>query len=197
MEDRDVYYNFLEALRKSGVTNMFGATPYLEAEFEELTHAEAMEILKDWMANYSELSKRLGWDKSMTPSESGSEEEDVVIEDDEDYYNLFHEDVSKDIINPFLKQLAEEDKMDELNNADHIWDTEFPFFVVLYKDGNVKFINQSDEIVVYDNIEEICSDFGIDLDDKSIGWIYMIYGFPDLRYLAVKYFMKNHGSIRI
>ena len=161
MENKDVYFNFLEELRKSGVTNMFGATPYLEAEFEELTHAEAVEILKEWMRDYSELSKRLGWDKA----EGGEEVEAEISEPESDYYNLFHENVSKEVINSFLKQLAEEDKMGELNNAEHIWFIEgFPF-IVSYKDGAVKLLNQAEEITIYPDIYEFCSDFGFDADE--------------------------------
>lgn len=45
------YWIFLENLRRSGKTNMFGASPYLMVEFG-LTHKEAFEILMDWMKNY-------------------------------------------------------------------------------------------------------------------------------------------------
>ena len=44
---------FLNGLRESGVTNMFGAAPYLEFEFE-LTNREARKIVSDWMAWVSE-----------------------------------------------------------------------------------------------------------------------------------------------
>lgn len=46
------YWIYLENLRRSGVTNMFGATPYLMEEFD-LPKREAMSILTDWMANYN------------------------------------------------------------------------------------------------------------------------------------------------
>lgn len=46
------YWIFLEELRQSGVTNMFGAGPYLQEEFG-LTKKEAHEILADWMKNYN------------------------------------------------------------------------------------------------------------------------------------------------
>ena len=32
------YFDFLEKLRDSGVTNMYGATPYLQKQFPELRH---------------------------------------------------------------------------------------------------------------------------------------------------------------
>ena len=46
------YWIYLENLRKSGVTNMFGATPYLMEEFN-LDKKEATKILSDWMHNYN------------------------------------------------------------------------------------------------------------------------------------------------
>lgn len=51
------YYMFLESLRESGVTNMFGAAPYLEAAFPELKGKPAREVLANWMKNYKEISK--------------------------------------------------------------------------------------------------------------------------------------------
>lgn len=46
------YWEFLERLRRSGVTNMYGAAPYIEAEFG-VSHGEATAILADWMRNYN------------------------------------------------------------------------------------------------------------------------------------------------
>ena len=47
------YFDYLEQLRDSGVTNMFGAVPYLQQEFPELSydHAQAVYILREWMAS--------------------------------------------------------------------------------------------------------------------------------------------------
>lgn len=42
------YFEFLETLRKSGVTNMFGAAPYLQREFG-LDRHEAKDVLMAWM----------------------------------------------------------------------------------------------------------------------------------------------------
>ena len=53
-EEWTEYYVYLEELRESGVTNMFGATPYLREEFD-LGRREAMKILSSWMENYDEL----------------------------------------------------------------------------------------------------------------------------------------------
>ena len=43
----NVYFEYLEKLRESGKTNMFGAVPYLVSEFT-LSKAEAKKILFDW-----------------------------------------------------------------------------------------------------------------------------------------------------
>ena len=59
-EDWKEYYNYLEDLRQSGVTNMFGAVPYLSTEFN-IDRALATEILSNWMHNYSELKEKYGW----------------------------------------------------------------------------------------------------------------------------------------
>jgi len=44
---------FLDALRDSGVTNMFGAAPYLQKEFG-LEKGEARQVLANWMQSFSE-----------------------------------------------------------------------------------------------------------------------------------------------
>ncbi len=48
------YYVYLEELRQSGETNMFGASPYLESVFG-LSRREAIKVLANWMENYNEL----------------------------------------------------------------------------------------------------------------------------------------------
>lgn len=66
-EDWEEYYKFLEALRRTGVCNMWGATEYLIACFDDPTHEmselKAQNILINWMNNYSELDKKYGWRK--------------------------------------------------------------------------------------------------------------------------------------
>ncbi len=49
------YFEFLDDLRDSGVTNMFGALPYLQRAFPELALDEmrAREVLTTWMASKS------------------------------------------------------------------------------------------------------------------------------------------------
>ena len=47
---RDEVFAFLDVLRDSGVTNMFGAGPYIMKHFpDEFTKPEARKILGDWM----------------------------------------------------------------------------------------------------------------------------------------------------
>ena len=45
------YYGYLNALRDSGVVNMFGAGPYLQEQFG-LSRSEARTILIAWMKQY-------------------------------------------------------------------------------------------------------------------------------------------------
>ena len=45
------YYGYLNALRESGVVNMFGAGAYLEDQFG-LSKSEARTILIAWMEQY-------------------------------------------------------------------------------------------------------------------------------------------------
>ena len=53
-ESREVIWNFLETLRESGVTNMFGAAPYLMNEFG-MDKYQARDALLDWMSNYKRI----------------------------------------------------------------------------------------------------------------------------------------------
>jgi len=43
------YYRFLDRLRESGATNMFGAAPYLQVSYPELSKEEATKVLVNWM----------------------------------------------------------------------------------------------------------------------------------------------------
>ncbi len=60
MKEKPIFYytddhlEFLDALRESGAINMFGATPYLQREFPELTTIEARDVLGYWMSSFSE-----------------------------------------------------------------------------------------------------------------------------------------------
>ena len=52
VDDDHLYY--LDLLRETGVTNMFGATPYLREEYPDLSRDEAQEILIYWMKTFGE-----------------------------------------------------------------------------------------------------------------------------------------------
>ncbi len=60
-EEWEAYYKMLEVIRESGITNMFGAVPYLRELCPELSRDEAKEILVNWMRNYDTLNKKYGW----------------------------------------------------------------------------------------------------------------------------------------
>ena len=51
---KDEHLEFLDELRDSGDTNMFGARPYLMNEFWDLTKQEAAAILTYWMGTFGE-----------------------------------------------------------------------------------------------------------------------------------------------
>lgn len=46
-------FKFLNRLRESGATNMFGAAPYVEEAFD-MTRREAKQVVMDWMQWVSE-----------------------------------------------------------------------------------------------------------------------------------------------
>lgn len=49
----DDHLIYLDNLRESGATNMYGAGPYVQAEFG-LSRAEAHEVLGYWMETFAE-----------------------------------------------------------------------------------------------------------------------------------------------
>ena len=52
----DVHLVYLDNLRASGATNMFGAAPYLKDAFD-LTKEQSRKILGYWMETFSERKK--------------------------------------------------------------------------------------------------------------------------------------------
>ena len=48
------YLEYLDALRESGITNMFGARPYLMNAYPKLSKDEAKEVLSYWMKTFGE-----------------------------------------------------------------------------------------------------------------------------------------------
>jgi len=49
--DKQVYFDYLVSLRDSGVTNMWGAGPYLQRQFG-LSRYEAKDILLEWIDSF-------------------------------------------------------------------------------------------------------------------------------------------------
>lgn len=60
------YYVYLEELRRSGRTNMWGARDYLVIELR-LDTTLAGEVLANWMKNYQEIEKYLEENNLVTP----------------------------------------------------------------------------------------------------------------------------------
>jgi hypothetical protein len=54
---KEEYFDYLDELRESGATNMFGAGPYLTREFRELDTKSSHEVLSEWMETFSERHK--------------------------------------------------------------------------------------------------------------------------------------------
>ena len=48
------YFDYLDKLRQSGETNMFGAVPYLQKQFFELAldRKKAVQVLQAWMDSH-------------------------------------------------------------------------------------------------------------------------------------------------
>lgn len=57
----ETYYKQLENIRQSGITNMYEAQPYLQGLNPGMSSKEAIDILRNWMNNYDELSEKYAW----------------------------------------------------------------------------------------------------------------------------------------
>lgn len=51
---KDEHLYFLDELREEGVTNMWGAAPYIREEYPEMTKEQASKILFYWMQTFGE-----------------------------------------------------------------------------------------------------------------------------------------------
>lgn len=49
--------DYLDDLRESGVTNMFGATPYLRKAYPELSEDAARDVLVYWMKTFGDKDR--------------------------------------------------------------------------------------------------------------------------------------------
>jgi hypothetical protein len=55
----DEVFVYLDNLRESGVTNMYGAAPYVEEEFG-LGHREAQAVVGRWMRTFTQRHPKEG-----------------------------------------------------------------------------------------------------------------------------------------
>jgi len=52
-DSKTIVFEFLDGLRESGITNMYGAGSYLEDEFR-ITRKESNSLLDEWMKTFAE-----------------------------------------------------------------------------------------------------------------------------------------------
>jgi len=52
------HLRYLDQLRESGVTNMFGAVPFILLQFSNLNEQEAKQVLIYWMQTFSDRHPR-------------------------------------------------------------------------------------------------------------------------------------------
>lgn len=53
-EELNQMLEYLDGLRESGVTNMYGASPYLQGAFGDLDVRQARDVLGFWMETFAE-----------------------------------------------------------------------------------------------------------------------------------------------
>lgn len=59
-DEWSIYYQTLEHIRRSGITNMWYADTYL-AKYCNIDLKLAKDILCSWIDNYNELNKKYSW----------------------------------------------------------------------------------------------------------------------------------------
>lgn len=55
---KDKHLIFLDTLRESGITNMYGAVPHLRDQFTKLSRDEAVSVLSYWMKTFAQRHPR-------------------------------------------------------------------------------------------------------------------------------------------
>ena len=60
--EEDAIYEYLFMLQKSGSVNMFGSVPHAQKQFPKLDKKEVRATVLNWMQNYNEIARRLGYD---------------------------------------------------------------------------------------------------------------------------------------
>jgi hypothetical protein len=53
-EAQKEYFEYLDGLRASGITNMYGGAEYLRAEFPKMHKRDSYKILSRWMETFGE-----------------------------------------------------------------------------------------------------------------------------------------------
>jgi len=53
-KQQQMQFEFLDILRSSGVTNMFGGAEYLRAEFPRMSRKISFEVLSHWMETFED-----------------------------------------------------------------------------------------------------------------------------------------------
>ena len=133
------YFDFLVALRDSGATNMFGATPYLQDAFG-LSKSEARKILAEWMKSFNE--------GKLTEAKASVSKKD--IKDIEDSGNI---DIAYKKAMALLKSLSESVVTEAKDD-----------YTARYKDTNInlkkgyKHLNDEELNQLYLEIGELISD---------------------------------------
>ena len=56
--NKEKIFVFLDALRESGITNMWGAVPYMQRQFPKLREDEAADLLFEWINSFNERHKK-------------------------------------------------------------------------------------------------------------------------------------------
>lgn len=54
--DPEEVFAYLDELRASGVTNMYGAAPYVSARFDIQSKAQARHFISEWMRTFGDAS---------------------------------------------------------------------------------------------------------------------------------------------
>ncbi|MGA3118104.1 MAG: hypothetical protein ABSF90_27190 [Syntrophobacteraceae bacterium] len=52
------HLRYLDRLRESGITNMFGAVPFILLQFPDLSEQQAKQVLIYWMKTFSDRHPR-------------------------------------------------------------------------------------------------------------------------------------------
>ncbi len=67
-EELTEYFEYLDDLRESGVTNMYGAGAYISNEYG-VDHREAEKIVLAWMHTFSKAAS--AWDRAAVANDQG------------------------------------------------------------------------------------------------------------------------------